>query len=58
MYKTNSTNPTTTISVIIPARNEEANIGALLQSLQQQNYPQHLFEVIVVNDHQPITRQK
>ncbi|MBK8952492.1 MAG: glycosyltransferase [Chitinophagaceae bacterium] len=51
LYKTNSTNPTTTISVIIPARNEEANIGALLQSLQQQNYPQHLFEVIVVNDH-------
>ncbi|MBK6936348.1 MAG: hypothetical protein IPH18_05265 [Chitinophagaceae bacterium] len=34
LYKTNSTNPTTTISVIIPARNEEANIGAFFQSLQ------------------------
>ena len=51
LYKTKNTNPATTISVIIPARNEEANIEALLQSLREQNYPQHLFEVIVVDDH-------
>lgn len=36
------------ISVIIPARNEEANIGACLASLLDQDYPN--FEVIVVND--------
>ncbi|HEY5970102.1 MAG TPA: glycosyltransferase [Chitinophagaceae bacterium] len=39
------------ISVIIPARNEEENIGNLLSSLEKQTYPNHLFEVIVVDDH-------
>ncbi len=38
-------------SVIIPARNEEKNIGALLTSLRQQSYPKEWFEVIVVDDH-------
>lgn len=46
-----SMNYTITFSIIIPARNEEKNIGRLLQSLQKQNYPQHLFEVIVIDDH-------
>lgn len=41
----------TKISVIIPARNEEQNIGICLSSILQQNYPAHLFEVIVVDDH-------
>ena len=40
-----------TISVIIPARNEKENIGLLLKALQQQNYPEHLTEIIVVDDH-------
>ncbi|MBL7741763.1 MAG: glycosyltransferase [Chitinophagaceae bacterium] len=40
-----------TISVIIPARNEETNIGALLYALQQQTYPKEFFEIIVVDDH-------
>lgn len=44
-------NPGLTISVIIPARNEEKNIGNLLQSIQDQSYPSHLFEVIVIDDH-------
>lgn len=39
------------ISVIIPARNEEENIGKLLSSLENQTYPKHLFEVIVVDDY-------
>lgn len=43
--------PKTKISVIIPARNEEENIGQLLQAMQQQTYPEELFEVIVVDDH-------
>ena len=43
--------PSLTISVIIPARNEEKNIGKLLSSLEKQTYPNHLFEVIVVDDH-------
>lgn len=37
-----------TISVIIPARNEEHNIGKLLKSLISQSYPIH--EIIVVDD--------
>jgi poly-beta-1,6-N-acetyl-D-glucosamine synthase len=39
------------ISVIIPARNEEANIDRLLLSLEQQSYPKQNFEIIVVDDH-------
>lgn len=42
---------TTRFSVIIPARNEEKNIGRLLTSLEKQDYPKHLWEVIVVDDH-------
>lgn len=48
---TPASSSTTTISVIIPARNEEENIGALLYALQQQAYPSTLFEVIVIDDH-------
>lgn len=42
--------PSVTISVIIPARNEEANLPALLQSLKQQQYPADQFEVIIIDD--------
>ena len=38
-------------SVIIPARNEEENIGHCLQSIINQNYPKQLFEIIVIDDH-------
>lgn len=43
--------PATTpkISLLIPARNEEANIGNLLNGLKQLDYPD--YEVIVCNDH-------
>src|SRR5579863_4353525 len=37
------------VSVIIPARNEEANLGTCLESLMDQD--QLSFEIIVVNDH-------
>ena len=43
--------PATRISIIIPARNEEANIGACLDAIYAQKYPQELLEVIVVDDH-------
>jgi cellulose synthase/poly-beta-1,6-N-acetylglucosamine synthase-like glycosyltransferase len=38
------------VSVIIPARNEEAGIGQCLDSLFNQTYPNAFTEVIVVND--------
>ena len=43
--------PSIKISVIIPARNEEENIGKLLSSLEKQTYPPQLFEVIIIDDH-------
>jgi len=43
--------PATKISIIIPARNEEENIAACLDSIIDQNYLTHLFEVLVVDDH-------
>jgi len=39
------------ISVVIPIRNEERNIGTLVSGLANQNYEASNFEVIVVNDH-------
>ncbi len=50
-YVPSVSTPTIKISVIIPARNEEANIEVLLQALQKQTYPSLLFEVIVLDDH-------
>lgn len=41
----------TKFSIIIPARNEEENIRKCLQSILSQEYPQQLFEVIVIDDH-------
>ena len=41
----------TKVSIVIPARDEEKNIGHLLDALQKQTYPLNLIEVIVVNDH-------
>ncbi len=39
------------VSVIIPARNEEAAIGDCLDALLAQDYPKGLIELIVVDDH-------
>lgn len=43
--------PSVSFTVIIPARNEEDQINACLQTVLAQNYPQHLFEVIVADDY-------
>ncbi len=43
--------PHTRISVIIPARNESQHIGACIESILGQKYPDELFEIIVVDDH-------
>jgi cellulose synthase/poly-beta-1,6-N-acetylglucosamine synthase-like glycosyltransferase len=39
------------LSVIIPVRNEEHTIIPLLQDLLRQDYPSHLYDIIVVDDH-------
>lgn len=38
------------LSVIIPARNEEANIAKCLESVLSQNFPSSHFEIIVIDD--------
>lgn len=43
--------PRTRVSILIPARNEEKNIGNLLRSIYAQVYPGELMEVIVIDDH-------
>lgn len=43
--------PSIKISVIIAARNEEANIAAVLNSVTRQSYHGDLTEIIVVDDH-------
>ncbi|MEM9990422.1 MAG: glycosyltransferase [Bacteroidota bacterium] len=42
--------PKTTISVLIPARNEGENIANCLNAVLEQDYPDHLYEVIVLDD--------
>jgi glycosyltransferase involved in cell wall biosynthesis len=42
--------PNTSFSVIVAARNESANIEKCISSVLSQNYPQHLFELIIVDD--------
>ena len=40
----------TFVSIIVPARNEEDNISNLINSIQQQTYPQACYELIIVDD--------
>jgi cellulose synthase/poly-beta-1,6-N-acetylglucosamine synthase-like glycosyltransferase len=46
-----SASPQIFFSIIIPARNEGSKIGACLAAIAKQEYPAHLMEVIVVDDH-------
>jgi cellulose synthase/poly-beta-1,6-N-acetylglucosamine synthase-like glycosyltransferase len=39
-----------TVSVLVPAKNEEANISRTLKSLENQSYPRSKFTVIMIND--------
>ena len=41
----------TSVSVLIAARNEERHIAETIEAVLAQNYPQQLFELIVVDDH-------
>ena len=40
----------TFVSIIVPARNEEANISNLIHSIQNQTYPKSCFELIIIDD--------
>jgi cellulose synthase/poly-beta-1,6-N-acetylglucosamine synthase-like glycosyltransferase len=43
--------PTTRVSIIIAARDEEDKIALTIEDILAQDYPLHLFELIVVDDH-------
>jgi cellulose synthase/poly-beta-1,6-N-acetylglucosamine synthase-like glycosyltransferase len=45
-----SLQPLTRFSIIIPARNEQANIQKCVSSILQNDYPENLYEIIVVDD--------
>ena len=39
------------VSILIPVRNEEEHIKACLEAIFKQQYPAHLFEIIVIDDY-------
>ncbi|HEY9195880.1 MAG TPA: glycosyltransferase, partial [Mucilaginibacter sp.] len=41
----------TKVTVLIAARNEEEKIGLTIEDLLAQDYPKHLVEIIIVDDH-------
>lgn len=43
--------PNTSVTVLIPARDEAANIGACLRSIFRNNYPERLLQLLVLDDH-------
>ncbi|HUX58524.1 MAG TPA: glycosyltransferase [Bacteroidales bacterium] len=45
-----SVDTVTFVSVVVACRNEEESLPFLLKSFEKQNYPDELFEVIIVND--------
>ena len=49
--KRNDVFPDVKVSVIVAVRNEALNIETLLKSLLAQDYPSHLGEIILVDDH-------
>lgn len=42
--------PSTTVTVLVPARNESRNIVDCLRSLVAQDFPAHLLQIIVIDD--------
>ena len=49
-FKLNNHIPKNKFSIIVPFRNEVENLPALLKSFSQIDYPENLFEIILVND--------
>lgn len=47
----NSATPSTKVTVMIAARNEEERIRFTIDDLLAQDYPKHLTEIIMVDDH-------
>ena len=50
IYKNKDLEPKTSFTIVVPFRNEKENLPILLESFFKLNYPQDLFEVILVDD--------
>ena len=50
-FRSGKDQPVTTVSIIVPFRNEKQNILNCLSALSRQNYPSGLFEIVPVDDH-------
>ena len=42
--------PKTSFSIIVPFRNEASNLGTLMTSLKQLEYPSELYEILMIDD--------
>ncbi len=51
LFSVKGTTARTKVSVLIAARNEEANIARTLSDILAQDFPQELLEIIVIDDH-------
>lgn len=49
-FELSNVKPTTNFTIIVPFRNEAQHLPALLESIDALNYPNALFEVILVDD--------
>ena len=49
-YKSSDSKPKTHFAIVVPFRNESANLRPLLDSIKNLNYPKTLFEIILVDD--------
>ncbi|MEO5788684.1 glycosyltransferase, partial [Gelidibacter sp.] len=49
-FELSDATPKTRFSILIPFRNEEKNLPALLESISALNYPKDYFEIIFVDD--------
>ncbi|MCD0468174.1 glycosyltransferase [Flavobacterium sp. JAS] len=49
-YQKTDLKPQTSFTIIVPFRNEAENLPKLLQSFSELNYPDDLFEVVLVDD--------
>lgn len=50
-FKKTEITPKTQVSILIAARNEADKIHHTIDDILAQNYPKHLFELIIVDDH-------
>ena len=50
-FKPGNELPSTRVSILIAARNEEEKIGDTIKDLLAQHYPKSLIEIIIVDDH-------